>query len=476
VNEAAARRVLLVRAYEREPAPDLWSDDDRAWASNAAAQVEGERAADDAFIARRAALSCERLAERDKRVPKLLASVAWPAWVGWVLPVMAFALGAAADAVGAGRQINLLAPPLLALLAWNLAIYLAILVRGTWGLFDARGRGLGPVARLLGRLAHVTDSAPRRAGKNAAVFVTDWVQASSGLTAARLGRVLHASAAAFAAGALAALYLRGIAFEYRAGWESTFLGAAAVKMLLDTVLGPASALTGIALPDLAGIERLRFSAGGGEIAAPWLHLYAVTIGLAVVLPRLALAFGNRWLESRLTARFPLPLDEPYFRSLLRGLRAEAVAVRIAPYGMQPPPQAALQLNSLLTEAFGRGTTVSFAESTAFGAEDEVDPARLAGGATLLAVLAPLTATPEAENHGAFVDRLKSATTIAPVALLIDESAFRRQFGAESARLPERRDLWRRFAAERKVSAAFVDLDLATGKAAGDALRRLIERK
>jgi len=474
VNETAARRTLLVRAYEREPASDLWSDEDRAWASRAAAQVEGERATDDAFIARRAALACERLAERDRRVPKLLASVAWPAWFGWVLPVLALAAGAAADAIGAGKQINLLAPPLLALLAWNLAVYLAILVRGTWGLFDARGRGLGPVARLLGRLTHVTDGAPRRAGNAAAVFVADWIQASSGLTAARLGRVLHASAAAFALGALAALYLRGIAFEYRAGWESTFLGPASVQALLGAVLGPASALTGIDLPDLAGIERLRFSVGGGEVAAPWLHLYAVTIGLAVVLPRLLLALGDRWLESRLTSRFPLQLDEPYFRSLLRGLRAEAVAVRVAPYGMQPSPQATLQLNALLTEAFGGGTTVSIAESTAFGAEDDIDAARLAGRATLLAMLAPLAATPEVENHGAFVDRLKAAAGGARLIALLDEAGFRRQFGADSPRLPERRDLWRRFTAERGVAAVFVDLDQPDA-AARLSLQRLLDR-
>ena len=457
MNEAAARRAALVRAFERAPASDVWSDDDRAWATQAAAKVEGEGAAADAFIARRASLAVERLSGRDKRVPRLLASLAWPAWIGLVIPVLAFAAGAAADSIGAGQRVNLLAPPLLAMLAWNLAVYLAILVRGTWGLFDRRARGLGPIGRLLARVAHVTGTAPRRGGKVAAEFVAAWMQASAGLTAARIGRVLHASAAAFALGALAALYLRGIAFEYRAGWESTFLGAPAVHALLNAVLGPAAALTGIALPDVEGYARLRFSAGEGVIAAPWLHLYAVTVGLAVVLPRVLLALGDRWLESRLASRFPLPLGEPYYRDLTRMLREEPVSVRVVPYSAQLSPQATLNLGTLLTRSLGARTAVSVAPATAFGAEDDVEPRQIVGDATLIATLFALTATPEAENHGAFVDRLRAAAPEHRLVVLVDESAFKRQFGT-TPRLDERRALWRGFAAERSAAVAFVDLE------------------
>jgi hypothetical protein len=472
VNEAAARRTVLVRAFDQEPASEVWSDDDRAWATQAAAKVEGEGATADAFIARRASLALERLAARDKRVPRLLASVSWPAWIGWLIPLLAFAAGAAADSIGAGQRVNLLAPPLLALMVWNVFIYLAILVRGTWGLVDARARGLGPIARLLARLAHVTGAAPRRGGKAAAEFFREWMQVSAGLTAARIGRVLHASAAAFALGALAALYVRGIAFEYRAGWESTFLEAPAVHALLNAILGPASALTGIALPDADGYARLRFSAGNGVIAAPWLHLYAVTIGLAVVVPRLLLTLGDRWLEARLTTRFPLPLDEPYYKALVSALRAEPVTARVAPYSVQLSPQATLQLNSLFTQCLGARTTISVAPATAFGSEDDIDPRQLVGDGTLLALLFSLTATPEAENHGAFVDRLRAAAGAKSLLVLLDESAFRRQFGT-TPRLDERRALWRSFAAQRGLPAAFVDLEFPD-QAARQSLQAALE--
>ncbi len=473
MNEAAARRTVLVRAFEREPASETWSDEQRAWATTAAAKVEGESAAADAFIARRAALALEKLGAQDKRVPRLLASVTWPAWIGWVIPLLAFAAGAAADSIGAGKRVNLLAPPLLALLVWNIAIYLVILVRGTWGLVDARARGLGPLARLLARLAHITGAAPRRGGKVAAAFVADWMQASAGLTAARIGRVLHASAAAFALGALAALYVRGIAFEYRAGWESTFLEAPAVHGLLNAVLGPASALTAIALPDVDGYARLRFSAGNGAIAAPWLHLYAVTVGFVVLLPRVLLALGNRWFEARLTARFPLPLGEPYYRALVGVLRAEPIVARIVPYSIQISPQATLNLNSLFLQALGNRTTVSVAAATAFGAEDDVDPRQIVGDATLTAALFALTATPEADNHGAFVDRLRAAAQSHRLIALVDESAFRRQFGV-TPRLDERRALWRGFAAERKVPVVLIDLEQPDPAAARQSLLAALE--
>lgn len=473
MNEAAARRTVLVRAFEREAASETWSDEHRAWATVAAAKVEGAGAATDAFIARRAALAIEKLAAQDKRVPRLLASVTWPAWIGWVIPLLAFAAGAAADSIGAGQRVNLLAPPLLALLAWNIAVYVVILVRGTWGLVDARARGLGPVARLLARLTHVTGAAPRRGGKVAASFVTDWMGASAGLTAARIGRVLHASAAAFALGALAALYLRGIAFEYRAGWESTFLEAPAVHALLNTVLGPASALTGIALPDVVGYARLRLSAGNSVNAAPWLHLYAVTVGVVVLLPRVLLALGDRWLEARQAARFPLPLDEPYYRALIRTLREEPVIARVVPYSIQISPQATLNLNSLFLQALGSRTTVSVAAATAFGAEDDVDPQQIVGDATLPAALFALTATPEADNHGAFVDRLRAAAHAHRLVVLVDESAFRRQFGA-TPRLDERRALWRGFAAERRVPIVFVDVEQPDLAAARQSLLAALE--
>ena len=469
MNETAARQVLLLRAFETTPSSG-WSDDDRAWASRAAAQIEGADAPLERLVARRAALANERLASRDRNVARALRALTWRPWVGMAIALLAFAAGAAVDAIGPAQRVNLLAPPLAALLVWNLAVYALIAARGALGLFVARARDLGPLARSIARALH--RHAPAALSPPLAVFVADWGRASAPLIAARVGRVLHVAAIAAALGMLAGMYLRGLVLEYRAGWESTFLDAAAVHAILSAVLAPAVAATGIALPDAAAFEALRFSAGGGADAAPWLNLFAVTVALVVIVPRLLLAAGNRWLEARLQNRFPLRLDDAYFCNLGRALRDEPAIVRVAPYAVQLSPQATLHLNAIFAQALGARTALAIAPVTAFGAEDDVDVAALAGEATLVVPLFAATATPEPQNHGAFVDRLAGAARNAQGLALVDESAFRRQFGG-GERLAERRALWQRTLAERRVPVVFVDLEQPDLAAAVSALREAV---
>ena len=74
--------------------------------------------------------------------------------------------------------------------------------------------------------------------------------------AARAARVLHLAAALFAIGALAGLYVRGLVFEYRVGWESTFLDAPAVRDP-SLFLSPAAQLIGVPFPSVDQIAALR---------------------------------------------------------------------------------------------------------------------------------------------------------------------------------------------------------------------------
>ncbi len=286
MNEGAARNTLLLRAWETHvPAPAHWTDEDRAWASSAAATVEGEHAPPDTYIARRAALAVEQLAAREPKLRRILAAVTWRPWVGWALALVALLAGMASDAVSAGKQINILAPPLLALLAWNLAVYLALAARAILRVTGRHARSPGPFARTLAHLAHGRPlSVTGQVTGPLSSFLHYWARASSTLTTARVARVLHVAAIAFAFGALSAWYVRGLALEYRAGWESTFLDAQAVHGLLSIVLGPASRITGISVPDTAHLAAIRFSAGPGENAASWIHLYAVTVAFLVLLP------------------------------------------------------------------------------------------------------------------------------------------------------------------------------------------------
>jgi hypothetical protein len=431
------------------------------WASRAAAAIEGEHATPDVFIARRAALAVERLSNREPGLRRVLAAVTWRPWVGWALALLALATGFVTDAIGADQRVNILAPPLLAVIVWNLAVYAALVAHGAARLARRRAPRPGPLARALGQLAHarVSSELIDRAPPPTAAFLRDWMRASAPLTAARIGRVLHVAALAFALGALGGLYLRGLALEYRAGWQSTFLGADHVHALVSSVLGPASTLTGIPIADPARLASIRFPASDGENAAPWILLYGATVALAVLVPRLLLALAGRWREARTARRFPLALDDEYFMRLIRAHRGEAAAAHVLPYAIELAPQATLALHALLTKVFGAGTQVSVAATTEFGSEDAlVENPLPSSPPSLVAALFALTATPEPEHHGAFISALsKHIPPGITFIMLVEESEFRKRFGAVPGRIDERRDAWNRMLATVGHAPVFIDL-------------------
>ncbi|MDO9075688.1 MAG: DUF2868 domain-containing protein [Rubrivivax sp.] len=294
MTEEEARRVLLLQARETDGPSTLWSAEDRRWATRQAADAVGDDASPERFVVARATVALQRLLPRDAAGQRWLARRGWhAAWVLLAL-VVGFVGGLAADQLGAPQRVNLLAPAVWAVVAWNLVVYAALLLPlPTLGLRDAMVRwGLG------------RDEGP------AAL----WAQHAALLQAARVALVLHAAAAALGAGLVAGLYLRGLVLDYRAGWQSTFLDAAAVQQALGLLLAPASHLTGTQVPDVA---PLRIGPGGDAVAtaAPWIHLYATTLALAVLLPRGLLALLAGWRARRLAQHFPLPLDTTYFEAL-----------------------------------------------------------------------------------------------------------------------------------------------------------------
>jgi hypothetical protein len=480
MDEADARNALLVRAWETQPhAPPHWSDEDRAWASRAAAEVEGEHATAGALVARRAALAVERLGGREPGLRRVLGAVTWRTWVGWAFAALALAAGVLSDAVGPGQRVNVLAPPLLAVIAWNLAVYVALAAHAAARLVRRPPRAPGLLARTLGQFAHARASgeAIGRAAPPGAAFLRDWTRASAPLTAARVARVLHVAAFALALGALGGLYLRGLVLEYRAGWESTFLRVEHVHALLRAVLGPASQLTGIPIADPLRLASIRFPGSAGENAAPWIHLYGVTVALVVLAPRLLLALASRWREVRLARRFPLSLDDPYFLALVRAMRGEVAVVRVLPYAVELTPQATLALHALLTKACGGNAQVEVATTTEFGGEDALRaPAQPGTPPTLVAALFASSATPEPEHHGAFVAAARaSLPAAARLVVLIDESAFRSRFAATPGRIDERRAAWSRMLAFAGLEPVFVDLAASDASDAGRALAAALDR-
>jgi Protein of unknown function (DUF2868) len=466
MTDAELAAVCWVRAVEQGAPGDgqggPWRDEDAAAASREARRIVGEggeRAKAQAFVVRRAALAQRRLAERDAAWRAPLRGDAPRAW-RWLLWLLAVALAAliVGNVLG-GSRINLLAPPVLALLAWNAAVYIALLF--------AAGRG--PSAWLASALEDArtrlsgggVKAAPLLAAR--ARFGAEWALATRGVQQQRVAAVMHAAAALLALLVIGSMYLFGLAFDYRAGWDSTWLDAEQVQRTLAAVFAPATALTGIAVPGIDEVARLRFADGSaGEGAARWIHLYAVTLALFVVLPRAALAAWAAWRARRLVAQRALPLDEPYFRALLRDGPAVVRPVTVLPYSYTLSAPMVKALPKALLDAIGPGAQAHIKPTLPMGAEDALPPAALEDAQGDVAALFAANATPERETHGAFVRALAAAVAgRATVSVLVDESALRQRGGGASdaeLRITQRRAAWQRMLHDLSLPAPrFIDL-------------------
>jgi len=491
MNERQAREATLLQAFESAEAPSPnWSDEDRRWADRVALEAVGSGAPTATFVAERAHHAMHRLLPRERAAARWLERRARLGAWSVALAVIAIVLGLLADPIGASQRINLLTPPLWGVVLWNLAVYLLLLAAPVVALLRRRPARPGWLRRAVDRLLHVGLQVPSAApgsawrrtvraatGRTAdaastaaaaatplARFAALWSARSRRLASLRAQALLHVGAAALAAGLIGGLYLRGLALDYRIGWESTFLSAPTVHRLLSTALAPASALSGIALPDEAGLAALQArpeAAGAGAPAAPWIHLLAITLGLVVIAPRLLLAAGCAgWLRGS-GRRFALPLDEPYFQRLARLQRGAAADIDVQPYAHTPTPQAVLGLQALIAEAFGPKAAVRIAATTAFGAEDVALRAAQPVAASHLLMLCDLAATPEPETHGRFAARLVEGLAPGAVAaLVVDETAFRRRFSNMRDRLQQRRAAWSGLAAQIGCRPVFVDLEAA----------------
>lgn len=465
MNDADLAAVCWVRAVEQGAGDAVpWHEADAAWASAEARRAVGEsddRATALAFVVARAQLAQRRLAERDGawRAPLQGNAEAPRAW-RWLLWIGAGLLAAliVGNVLGPTQRINLLAPPVLLLLAWNLVVYALLLV--------APGKGLSAW------LARAIDQARTRfSGRGVAAplmavrarFAAEWALATRGVQQPRVAAALHLAAALLALAVVASMYVVGLAFDYRAGWDSTWLDAQAVQRLLATVLAPASAVSGIALPDAAELARLRFAEGSsGERAGRWIHLYAVTLAMAVIAPRLALAAWAGWRARRAAAGLALPLDEPYFRALLRDGPQRPRPVTVLPYSYTLGAAQQAALVPALVAAIGPGAQPRLVPSLPLGAEDDLKSHLPGDLAPDVAVLFAASATPERESHGAFVRALVAALPRgAQLAVLVDESGLRQHAGRASdaeLRLTQRRAAWQRLLHDLSLPPPrFVDL-------------------
>jgi Protein of unknown function (DUF2868) len=470
MNEAAARKIVLVRAIENaDVSLQLLSEDDRLYAAKSAHDLAQWEAADRKspvtpalFLEKRAEQILKKMTERAPAFAAVVKPRGTLRALGIALPVLAFLAGVLIDRIGDPHRVDLLSAPLLLIIGWNLAVYLLLIFWAVARMFNKPRADAG----LLKRWAAASTVKPRKLPSTLATAVTrfsaEWAALSAPLTQARVSRVVHLSAAALAFGAVCSLYLRGLLSQYQTGWESTFLDAAQVHALLKILFTPATwvfQLPGFSLEDVRALRGTRSAANG----ALWVHLYAFTLLLLVMVPRLLLDLLSGWKEKKLRHNFPLDLGQPYFRKLTDRIGPAAPAVlRVLPYSFTLDEARDAGLAAVARALLGEQARVMLRPVTAYG--DDLDEAPTGNtprdaGIAQTALLFNLSATPELESHGAFIDQMARGHT-AGLLVFIDESSYLERLGSQggaAARLRERIALWQQFCEQHKVRGRVVNL-------------------
>lgn len=477
--EHSALEVVAVRAIEtqdREGA--IWTDAQRAWASRAAAEAVGEKAAPENFLAKRASLLLERLGDSSPMLWAPIRGMHWQPWYGWAAVIAAGILGVLIDRIGASHRVDLLAPPILALIAWNLLTYIALAVT----LFRRSRTPVRPglfrrltmrIVRFAPAPGFLTAKAAFATGDTVTIaslanLTNAWFVQAKPLYGARVGRILHTAAAALATGVILGFYFRGLVSEYKATWESTFLDANFVHGMLAIILAPGAWLTGIAVPNAAHIQSIR--APLSENAAVWLHLYAASVFLIVLVPRIGLALLAWREEKKLSSNFPMPLDERYFQVLLRSFHAKAERVRVVPFSYTLSEASRSGLEATLARSFGSGASLIFEAPMRWGDDESVVSRVSREGKEPVVVVFNLTATPEDDVHGAFVQALRAH--LAPrqnVIAMVDGAEFEARWPADTVRLEKRRRTWSDLFTAHRLPMVYVNLANPDLKAANAAI-------
>ncbi len=342
-----AARIVLVRAIE-EVSPGRIEPEALLEAHLAAGDPRQEAG----WFARRAQYLLDHVlgAYRDLLVP---SDAALPR--PWLWVAAAVVAGVASNYLGPAGRIHVIVNPIVVLMVWNLAVYAALVGHR---LAHRRARpatapptppapagptGVAPPAQaafrpgllerlvlgrfftwMIGTRARIDDGLEhaRDVTRVARRFAVLWWPAARPAYVAWLRRLLHLAAIGLAVGAVLGTYLRGLFFAYRVVWRSTFVNDPdVVGTVLGILFGPAALLLGQPVPGALDVPGLASDAG--DPAGRWIHLYAVTVLLVIVIPRGVLAsLASRRLRHR-AQDVPLDLDGEYYRDLIE--RALAVS-------------------------------------------------------------------------------------------------------------------------------------------------------
>jgi hypothetical protein len=363
-------------------------------------------------------------------------------WLGWLAAASA---GYVLAGFGQDAEFNLLALPLAGLLLWNLAVTLLALVME-----------MGPESRsgwLEWLAARLTPQTGERGGFEGDPPTGLTVDQRFALLASapamerwqrRFRAWLHIAAALLALGSIVGLYARGWSREYRAVWESTLLNETQAQSFFGALFRPASSVLGLPVP-LDQIPGMHRTAGIAKAPAPallWIHLYAGTLLVLVLLPRLLLAAFTVWRAHQVLRRRMLSLSwHGYLVRTLRVVEGGQDVITVLVHATEPTPAHREVWSRGVRERFGQMTRCEFI-TIHLGDEDDFVTAWRPAHPRVVLVF-NLATTPEAEVQRRFVldvrQALHSSQRAAEIVVLLDATSIGNRWAPE--KLASREKLW-----------------------------------
>lgn len=485
MNPRLIRQILFVKAVESRPAENaiLTAEQRQSATQNALDALRASEPASRQTLAAKQRYVLNLLSHRaqalaaalQQQAPslsqRLQAGTGMPArWWVYAGAALAFMLGFTLDRIADPHQINLLSPPMLGILVWNLAVYLLLLVRPVLALVRK-----APASAAPSRWLHVRSWSlpfksqggrrlPRQEAAIAQQFWTEWLAVSAPVWQARLALGLHLCAGALALGLLSSLWLTGLSTEYRVGWESTLLNAQQVQWVLNLLSWPAHALLATPLWSLPEVQWLgTWPVGTQAEGLRWLTIYTVLVLTVVALPRLLLAV---WAGLRCRTRaqaLRLPLSQAYFRDLIKDFNSDLCHLVVQPYSLQISQARQTRIEAFVHAQYGQAAHCHFLPPHAYGVDlqagnDEREAGASDPDSTLYALLLNLAATPEKEAHGAALAhwRARYGGRAEVWVYCLDYAERLAAQGDGAARLAERKRLWAHFIEDAGLSPIFME--------------------
>lgn len=364
-------------------------------------------------------------------------------WIiaGWLAALIT---GYALAGLGQEAEFNLLALPLVGVLAWNAAMTVIALV------FEFRTIGRSRLMEWFAtRMTPIPNDRNGDGDSPTGMTVDQRFEQLSHAPALerwqrRFRAWLHIAAALLALGSAIGLYARGWSREYRAVWESTLLGEKEAQVFFGALFNPASSALKLPLPlaDLPKMHRTHGQSTSPSAALPWIHLYAGTLLLLVILPRIGLAGLSVWHAHALMQKRMRALGwQNYLIRTLRAVEGGQEIITVLVHATEAPPTHREVWSRGVRERFGRMTEPEMVQ-VALGDEDDFIAAWKPAHPRVVMVF-NLATTPEAEVQRRFVLDVKQALASrqrdAELIVLLDATSIGNRWSPE--KLEGREKLW-----------------------------------